>query len=134
MGIFSSTQGQNGGGPPPRRPSGQQSLSIVAADLVVTGDLQADGVIRIEGRVAGNVASGVQILLAEGGVVEGDLRTREAVLGGEVHGNVIATERVEVQPTAAVHGDIVTPRLLIQEGGRVNGGVRMEPSGEVASV
>jgi cytoskeletal protein CcmA (bactofilin family) len=133
MGIFSSTQGQNGA-VPSRRPSGQQSLSIVAADLVVTGDLQADGVIRIEGRVAGNVTSGIQILLAEGGVVEGDLRTREAVLGGEVHGNVVATERVEVQPTAAVHGDIVTPRLLIQEGGRVNGGVRMEPSGEVASV
>jgi cytoskeletal protein CcmA (bactofilin family) len=134
MGIFSSSQGQNGGAAPSRRPSGQQSLSIVAADLVVTGDLQADGVIRIEGRVAGNVASGIQILLSEGSVVEGDLRTREAVLGGEVHGNVIASERVEVQPTAAVHGDIITPRLLIQEGGRVNGGVRMEPSGEAAGV
>jgi cytoskeletal protein CcmA (bactofilin family) len=134
MGIFSSSQGQNGGAAAPRRPSGQQSLSIVAADLVVTGDLQADGVIRIEGRVAGNVVSGIQILLSEGGVVEGDLRTREAVLGGEVHGNVIASERVEVQPTAAVHGDIITPRLLIQEGGRVNGGVRMEPSGEAAGV
>jgi cytoskeletal protein CcmA (bactofilin family) len=65
-------------------------------------------------------------------VVEGDLRTREAVLGGEVHGQVVASERVEVQPTAAVHGDIITPRLLIQEGGRVNGGVRMESTAEVA--
>ena len=89
-------------------------------------ELRVQGVIRIEGRVAGNVISGVQIRLSEGSVVEGDLRTREAVLGGEVHGNVIASERVEVQPTAAVHGDIITPRLLIQEGGRVNGGVRME--------
>src|SRR5688572_6820858 len=125
MGIFSASATTNGSGVAARR-SGPQALSIVAADLVVTGDLQAEGVIRIEGRVAGNVISGVQILLSEGSVVEGDLRTREAVLGGEVHGNVIASERVEVQPTAAVHGDIITPRLLIQEGGRVNGGVRME--------
>jgi cytoskeletal protein CcmA (bactofilin family) len=131
MGIFSSAPGANG--QPGRRPGTQQSLSIVAADLVVTGDLHAEGVIRIEGRVAGNVVSGHQILLSEGSVVEGDLRTREAVLGGEVHGNVVASERVEVQPTAAVHGDIVTPRLLIQEGGRVNGGVRMEAMEEVAS-
>ena len=131
MGIFSATAATNGSATAARR-SGAQALSIVAADLVVTGDLQAEGVIRIEGRVAGNVMSGVQVLLSEGSVVEGDIRTREAVLGGEVHGTVIASERVEVQPTAAVHGDIITPRLLIQEGGRVNGGVRMESLVEAA--
>jgi cytoskeletal protein CcmA (bactofilin family) len=66
-------------------------------------------------------------------VVEGDLQTREAVLAGEVHGTVLASERVEVQPTAQVHGDIVTPRLLIQEGGRINGAIRMETTQEEAS-
>jgi cytoskeletal protein CcmA (bactofilin family) len=83
-------------------------------------------VVRIEGRVVGDVAAENQILLSQGGVVEGDLATKEAVLAGEVHGTVSATERVEVQATAAVHGDIVTPRLLIQEGGKLNGGIRME--------
>jgi cytoskeletal protein CcmA (bactofilin family) len=134
MGLFSTTQPSNGSAARPRRSGPQQALSIVAADLVVSGDLQAEGVIRIEGRVAGNVISGLQILLSEGAVVEGDLRTPEAVLGGEVHGNVICTDRVEVQATAAVHGDIITPRLLIQEGAKVNGGVRMETATEVAAL
>ena len=73
-----------------------------------------------------------QILLSSGGVIEGNLDTREAVLGGEVHGTVTAGERVEVQATAQLHGDIVTPRLLIQEGGQLNGGIRMESTGEAA--
>lgn len=59
-------------------------------------------------------------------MVEGGLETREAVIAGTVLGPVIATERVEVQATAQIHGDIVAPRLLIQEGGCINGGIKME--------
>ncbi len=124
MGIF-ATNAQSSGGSPARRRTEGHAVSIVAPDMVVSGNLKADGVIRIEGRVAGNVTAGDQILLTEGGVVEGDLETREAVLAGEVHGTVSATDRVEVQATARVLGDIVTPRLLIQEGGQLNGAIRM---------
>lgn len=128
MGIFSTPPPSNG--PAARRRSDPNAISIIAPDMIVTGDLRAEGVVRIEGRVAGNVIAAHQILLSPGGVIEGNLDTREAVLGGEVHGTVTATERVEVQTTAQVHGDIVTPRLLIQEGGQLNGGIRMESQAE----
>jgi len=101
-------------------------MSIIAPDLVVTGDLVASGVVRVEGRVHGSVIAEQQILLSQGGAVAGDMRTREAVLAGEVNGSVTATDRIEVQSSAVVNGDIVTPRLLIQEGGRINGAIRME--------
>ena len=104
----------------------QGGLSIVARDLTIAGDLQAEGVIRIEGRVVGNVHAGDQVLLCDGGIVEGDVIAREAVIGGRVHGSISSDERVELQSTAIVHGDIATRRLLIQEGGRVNGAIRME--------
>lgn len=104
----------------------QGGLSIVAKDLTIAGDLHAAGVVRIEGRVIGNVHAGDQVLLSEGGVIEGDVLTREAVIGGRVHGSISGEERVEVQASAVVHGDIVTRRLLIQEGGAINGAVRME--------
>ena len=130
MGIFSNGPQSEPGA---RRRSDPNSVSIIAPDMVVTGDLRADGVVRIEGRVAGNVQAANQILLSQGGVVEGDLMTREAVLAGEVHGTVTASERVVVQTTAQVHGDIVTPRLLIQEGGRLNGQIRMETGVEAPS-
>jgi cytoskeletal protein CcmA (bactofilin family) len=133
MGLFSTTttNGKRETAAPPaierRRPRETSGgLSIVARDLIVTGDLEAAGVIRIEGRVLGNVQAGDQVLLSEGAVVEGSVRAREAVIGGRVHGSIVASERIELQAEAVVEGDLVTPRLLIQEGGRVNGGVRME--------
>ena len=132
MGFFSTTttNGKRESVPPaierrrPRETSG--GLSIVARDLTVTGDLEAAGVIRIEGRVQGNVQAGDQVLLSEGAVIEGNVSTREAVIGGRVHGSIAASERIELQAEATVEGDLITPRLLIQEGGRVNGCVRME--------
>jgi cytoskeletal protein CcmA (bactofilin family) len=133
MGFFSTTTTTNGKREAtapaierrrPRETSG--GLSIVARDLTVTGDLEAAGVIRVEGRVLGNVQAGDQVLLSEGAIIEGNVITREAVIGGRVHGSISASERIELQAEAVVEGDLLTPRLLIQEGGRVNGSVRME--------
>ena len=134
MGIFSSQPAANQPAKPVppnsgerRRPrESQGGLSIVAKDLTITGNLQAQGVIRIEGRVVGNVQAGDQVLLCDGGVVEGDVVAREAVVGGRVLGSITGEERVELQASAVVQGDIATRRLTIQEGGRVNGAVRME--------
>ena len=110
-----------------RRQNGAQgALSIVAKDLTISGDLQAEGVIRVEGRVIGNVHAGDQVLISEVGIVEGDVVTREAIIGGRVHGSVVAEERAELQASAVVHGDITTRRLLVQEGGQVNGTVKMD--------
>lgn len=131
MGLFSTTT-TNGKRESVQPPIGRRvreangGLSIVARDLTVTGDLEAAGVIRVEGRVLGNVQAGDQVLLTEDAAIEGNVSTREAVIGGRVHGTISASERIEIQADAVVEGDLITPRLLIQEGGRVNGAVRME--------
>lgn len=127
MGIFSAPSVTAAPPVERRRLNGAQGgLSIVAKDLTIAGDLQAEGVIRIEGRVVGNVHAGDQVLISEGGIVEGDVVTREAVIAGRVHGSIHGDERVELQAAAVVHGDITTRRLLVQEGGQVNGSVKME--------
>ena len=51
---------------------------------------------------------------------------REAVIGGSVEGTITASERVEIQATASVLGDIITRTIVVAEGGRINGTVRME--------
>jgi cytoskeletal protein CcmA (bactofilin family) len=109
-------------------PEAQGALSIIGPGMRVTGDITADGVVKIEGAVVGTVRAGRQVLVAKGGEVEGDIVTREAIVGGEVRGTVLAEERVEIQPTSVVHGDITTRRLLVHEGGEVNGVVRMGES------
>ncbi|MGQ0702361.1 MAG: bactofilin family protein [Gemmatimonadales bacterium] len=130
MGLFSTSSNAKVEGAAPvweRRRKGEAGgLSIVARDLTVTGDLEAAGVIRIEGRVQGNVHAGDQLLLSEGGIIQGSVTTREAVIGGTVHGSITGSERVELQAQAVVEGDIITRRLVVAEGGTVNGSVRME--------
>jgi cytoskeletal protein CcmA (bactofilin family) len=106
-------------------PEAESALSIIGSGMRVVGDITAEGVVKIEGIVVGTIRAGRQVLVAKGGEVEGDIVTREAIVGGEVRGTVVADERVEIQTSSVVHGDVTCKRLLIHEGGEVNGVVRM---------
>ncbi len=108
-----------------RRRTDHTTLSIIAKDLTVSGDLTTEGVVKIEGTVKGTIRANTQTLIAPGALVQGDLYTAEAVIGGRVEGNVHATDRVEVQATAEVQGDVYTRRIVVLEGGSVNGSIKM---------
>ena len=117
MAVFTEkTRGSN---------EGDSALSIIGTGMRVVGDITAEGVVKVEGTIVGTIHAGRQVLVAKGGMVEGDLFAREAIVGGEVRGSIEATERVELQATSVVHGDVATKRLLVQEGGEVNGVIRM---------
>lgn len=110
-----------------RSDSGKEAgLSVVSAGMRITGQLDTTGVVKVEGVVVGSIRAERQVLVAKGGVVEGDILTREAIIGGQVRGAIYADERVEVQTTSQIHGDITTKRILLQEGGEVNGHLKME--------
>lgn len=106
--------------------TGEGALSIIAAGMTVSGDIDSNGVVKVEGRVDGSIRSARQVLVGRQGSVHGDIETREAVIGGAVEGTITATERVEIQATASVQGDIVARTIVVAEGGRINGAVRME--------
>ncbi len=124
MAVFSSSGGQEQAAASGR--GGREgSLTIVAVGTVVVGELQSEGVVKVEGRVEGAVRAQRQVLIAKEGVIKGDIFTREAIVGGQVLGSVLADERVEIQADSSVQGDITTQRLTVHEGGEVNGTVKM---------
>ena len=108
-----------------RSASREAALSIIAAGTKIVGELASDGVVKVEGIIVGSVHAERQVLVAKGGVIQGDIFTRDAIVGGEVHGAILADERVEVQASSVIEGDITTLRIVIHEGGEVNGHVRM---------
>lgn len=128
MGIFSNPARDEQGNELKRRRTDQIPFSIVASDMAVIGDLETEGVVRIEGRVKGTVRVGSQILVAQGATIEGDLHTQEAIIAGTVTGGIHASDRVELQATAVVAGDIHTARIAIIEGAKVSGEVKMDPT------
>jgi cytoskeletal protein CcmA (bactofilin family) len=129
MSLFGSPARDEHGNELRRRRTDQMPFSIIGKDMTIVGDLETEGVVRIEGRVQGNVRAGTQALIGQGARLEGDLHTKEAVVGGEVVGSVHASERVELQPTASVTGNITTPRIAVLEGGKVSGEVRIQDEG-----
>ena len=87
--------------------------------------MATEGIVKIEGSVNGSIRAARQVLVTKGGLVQGDIYTTEAIVGGEVRGCIYADDRIEVQDTSVIHGDITTRRLMVQEGGEVNGHIRM---------
>jgi len=123
MSVFSSSRHvdrSSAAGPMPAQ------LSVLARGLHVTGEIQSDGIVSIEGRLDGIIRGTPKVFVAPGGVVVGDVSANEVVVGGTIEGNVSATTRVELQPGAVVQGDVTTPRIVVHEGSEVNGNFRME--------
>ncbi|MDA1081942.1 MAG: polymer-forming cytoskeletal protein [Gemmatimonadetes bacterium] len=101
------------------------ALSIIAAGMTITGDIESSGVLKIDGEVNGSIRGARQVLLGRGGVVRGNVAGDEVVVGGAVEGSVTASERLELQTTASVTGDIDTKSIVVIEGAKINGQVRM---------
>ena len=95
--------------------SADQTVSFIGSGMQIVGSVDSPGVVRVAGTILGSVNAAKQVLVARGGKVEGDVHAREVVLDGEITGSIVA-ERVEVQASAVVHGDITTPKLMIHEG------------------
>jgi cytoskeletal protein CcmA (bactofilin family) len=110
----------------PSAPAGS-GYSLLDAQIIVTGDLSTAGSLRIDGRLEGSVLRADVVVLGVGATMSGDIHAREVVIGGTLTGSVHAAERVELQATAIVTGDILTQSVFVQEGGVVNGRVLMRP-------
>lgn len=98
---------------------------MIASGMKIIGDIESTGVVKIEGVVEGAVRGARQLLLGRQGTVHGDIRAHEVVIGGTVVGSIVADERVEIQGTSSVQGDIHTKSIVVLEGGVINGTVRM---------
>jgi len=126
MSIFSKAPGDRpttrlDGGPTAQ----EGALSVIGSGMRIVGDVESTGVIKVEGTIEGTVRTAGQVLLGRSGVIHGDINAGDAVLGGRVVGTVLARDRVEIQGTAAVEGDIHTRSIVVFEGGTINGAVHM---------
>ena len=109
----------------------QQEISTVIGEgYTFTGELQGLSVIRIEGKIIGNVNVEGGVVLGEKGIIEGDIITKSAVIYGTVNGNIKSTQ-LEIKKTGYVTGDIITDTLEIELGARYNGKLNMQTHHQV---
>src|SRR5688500_6200577 len=106
--------------PPP-----EAGLSVIASVMKFVGDIESTGVVKIAGIVEGSVRGARQLLLGRQGTDSGDIGAHEVAIGGNVVGTIVTDERIEIQGTYSVKGDIHTKSIVVLEGGMINGTVRM---------
>ena len=110
----------------PDRPSAG-GVTRLGSTVVINGEIEAHEDMLVEGRVQGKITlpSGT-LTVAKGGRIEAEVRVRALVLHGELKGTVRAGEKALISETAAMNGDIITPKISIANGARFSGGIRMK--------
>ena len=98
-------------------------ISIIGAGMTMVGDSETDGSLRIEGTIRGSVRAGKSVVVGRDGFVDGSVFTQDAVIAGRVSGGIHAESRLELQATSEVSGEIVAPRMQVEEGAKVQGQV-----------
>ena len=107
--------------------------SVIGPSLVVKGEIQSSGALRVDGVVEGSISSKGTVVVANNGAVKADIKADRIVIGGNIHGNVVAREKVEILSTGKLYGDIVTIAggFIVQEGAIFEGGCKTVKPEEV---
>lgn len=89
--------------------------TIIGKGAECNGDFAAQGSVRLDGAVHGNVTVSETLVVGAAGYVEGDIYAQSVVVGGDVNGNIKAPVKTELTSTAKVIGDITTGSIIIDE-------------------
>lgn len=107
----------------------EEEMANIGKSISIKGEVTGDEDLVVEGRVDGRIElKNHQLTIGPNGDVKAEIAAKQVVVIGRIAGNVVATERVEIRETGRVDGDLVAPRLLIQEGAQVNGAITMKPA------
>jgi cytoskeletal protein CcmA (bactofilin family) len=98
---------------------------VIAPGLFLKGELRGEDDLIIEGRVEGEITLKKHLTIETTGVIVADVKTQNITIKGEMRGNMIADDKVEIHQSARVFGNITAPRVVIAEGARFKGHIDM---------
>src|SRR5262245_9805265 len=109
------------------RSSGRLIMNL-GTSIVIKGDLSASEDLTLYGKMEGSVTlhGGHTLTIGRYADIRAALDAKAVVIQGAVTGNVPARERVEIQTTGSVSGDVSSPRLAIADGASIRGNVHVE--------
>ena len=124
--------------PAPQQPDTRRQIERdvvnIGKSVVIKGELNGSEDLTIEGHVEGKIELKEHVLtIGPNGKIKAEVNAKAVIVLGEVHGNVLATEKVDIRDGGSVDGDIISPRVAIAEGAHFRGSVDMQKKGAAAS-
>ena len=104
-------------------------MATIGATIRIKGDVSGDEDLRIEGSVEGTVnLAAHELLIGESGKVIADIHAKVVRIHGEVQGDITGKENVIISSTSNVKGNVVTPRMTLEDGARFKGSIDIDPN------
>ena len=100
---------------------------VIGPKTTIKGDITGDEDILVDGVVEGQIRISRDLRIGPGGVVKATVEAQSVVVSGELLGDCHALQRVEIQATGRLTGNIRAPRVLIAEGATFKGNSDMSP-------
>ena len=100
----------------------KSALSLIGEGITVVGSLDfGNGEVRLDGRLEGKILGQGTLIIGERGSLQGEVDVGSLVLHGRVDGIVVASDSVHISCTGKLCGRIHSVRLIIEEGGILEG-------------
>lgn len=133
-GSFRGAKPAPAGGPTPEPQAAAApattAMSVIGADILVTGNIEAEVDLLIEGRVLGDVRCAT-LILGEKSSIKGKVLADRVRVSGSVEGAVETTD-LAIEASARVKGDVTFSRLRVANGGVIEGTMKHVPPEENA--
>lgn len=108
--------------------------SLIGAGTHITGDVMFRDGLRVDGEVSGRLladATGSTLLvISETAQIRGEVHAGHVIINGQVHGPVAATQLLELQPKARIHGEVTYAALEMHQGATIDGTLHPMADGE----
>ncbi len=98
------------------------------------GKMRFSESVMISGTFEGEIESGGHLYVEEGATVRANIKVRTIVIGGVIHGNIEASDMLEMLPTGQVFGNVRTGKLRIADGVTFEGKCEMIRNGETVDI
>lgn len=107
--------------------------TVIASGMTLTGTLQGEGTLHIEGKVVGELDIKGAVLVTKNGEVHGPIATDTIQVAGNVEGDITARQQLHLEANGSINGDISAAALIIENGGSFNGrSTMLKPSAPAA--
>jgi cytoskeletal protein CcmA (bactofilin family) len=101
---------------------------MVGEGISITGDVSANSNLKVEGRIEGrSVTSSQDVEVSESGVIKASITAKVIRIAGAVAGDISGSEKVVISKSGRVQGNIVAPRVQLDDGALFRGSIDMNP-------
>ncbi len=105
--------------------------AFLGKDTEFEGKLSFKGAVRIDGHFTGEIFTEGTLIVGELAVIESNIHVSHIIISGEIRGNIIADNRIEIHAPGKVFGNIQAPTVVIEEGVIFEGNCRMRGTEKV---